>query len=369
MTPLHIVEPKLIDLTGHSHSLTQAFIAAAPPEYLERLHIWMGKNNEDLLKDCGVKRHLYFGTRLYRLEKFLCYRQLLKRGHPIFVPTTGTLDFLFLHGLLRGKRPRGKIFLYVHQFYTDKLSAPRKINMLKKLARLYPDWIVLTTTPGLLKVFQDMGFSQCEYAPCFGYSHRQPLEGPFQKLVYAGAARTDKGFGQCVAFLQELDRVAPHIPWEIQGSLPTSRRYEEDIKRALPDLHALALQDPSRRKVYRETLSQVQYQDLFQAAIVLQVYEKGSYLNKFSGITLDACYAGSPVIGIQGTWTGSVIEEFGAGIALATPSVPAMVEAFQTIYDNYASFQKGARQAGQTLSKVHDPGHIWNIIMKYLSQV
>lgn len=111
-------------------------------------------------------------------------------------------------------------------------------------------------------------------------------------------------------------------------------------------------------------LAQTQYQALFTNAICLLIYDINNYHDKFSGVVLDACYAGCPIITVANTWMGDTVNRFNAGIVLNNCTPAHILTAVKTIQQNYSFYASNADQAAITLAKEHDPKNTLFDIMR-----
>ena len=107
------------------------------------------------------------------------------------------------------------------------------------------------------------------------------------------------GFPLVIDLLSYLRKTGNELSFEIQISTPTSLRYDKATQIALNKLKALPKQNLITHK---QTLNKTQYQNLFPGAICLLIYDHKSYHDKFSGVALDAFYAGCPVITATNTF-------------------------------------------------------------------
>lgn len=360
MTQLHIIEPTLKDQAGHCHGYVQSLIQSHPAP--NQLHLWFDKKGRSLFTETACQRHLYFSRRWRKIQTFFCLKKLIKAGETIFIPTAGRLDLIYLHRLLRHRSlsQRPKIFLHFHQF---KITA-KKTALLKRLAKQHSEWIIMTPTPALLSIFKTAGFLNCECVACPGYAPQTQLKSTesFEKVIYAGAARADKGFPEVIHFLEYVEKKSIDLPLEIQISAPFSGRYDEKIETALKKLRQLSLK---KITLHRETLDKVAYQQLFQQAIVLLIYDAGYYHDKFSGVALDAFYAGCPVVATANTWAGEIVSRFQAGHVLTDRSPESILQAVQAIKNNFEMYQQRAKQAAAFLMEAHDPKQTWRVIDQY----
>ncbi|WP_267257069.1 glycosyltransferase [Coxiella endosymbiont of Ornithodoros maritimus] len=359
MRELHIIEPTLADQTGHCHAYVHSLIQANAA-FKYDLHVWLNRRGCTLYPGARVRFRPYFRHRWRKLQKFFCLRSLLCSGKTIFIPTAGRIDLIYLDWLLKEKKYEGKLFLHFHQFKVSE----KKMALLKKIAKKNPEFIMMAPTAKLLTIFQESGFQHCELVACptYGAPLRSLEENSFKKVVYAGAARVDKGFPEVVSFLEYLAEKEKSLPIELQISPPFSGRYDEKSKATLLRLANIPL---SKLIIHDRALDQADYQRLFIGGIGLLVYDGVSYQDKFSGVTLDALYAGCPIITVNNTWMGEVVERFQAGKVIDYRSPECIYEALCLIRCDYARFQENAKRAGKILSREHDPANTLKIIDKH----
>lgn len=359
MRELHIIEPTLENQGGHCHSYLHSLIQANA-DFSYNIHLWLNRRGQHLYPGTSIRLHPYFQRRWQKLQKFFCLRFLVRSCKTIFIPTAGRIDLIYLDWILKDKEYKEKLFLHFHQFKINE----KKLILLKKIAKKHPGFIIMASTLKLLAIFQRSGFKYCEHAPCPTY--RLPLfpfeRCSFKKVIYAGTARTDKGFPEVIAFLGYLMKKEKNLPVELQISLPSCGRYDDKSKRALRCLKGISLP----KLVIREcVLDQMDYQRLFIGGISLLIYDKMSYQAKFSGVALDALYAGCPIITVSDTWMSGVVQRFQAGIVVTDRSPECIYQALILIRRWYSHFQENAKRAGEILSREHDPTNTLKIIDKY----
>ncbi|OGO97416.1 MAG: hypothetical protein A3F41_05190 [Coxiella sp. RIFCSPHIGHO2_12_FULL_44_14] len=360
MKTLHIVEPTLADQTGHCYSYVRSLIKANA-ELRWKLHVWLDRRGKSLFQHEICDIHPYFYRQWRKFQQWFCLNTLLKSQQPLFIPTAGRADLIYLDRLLSQRSDHAPIFLHFHQWTVTA----KKIKLLKKIAARHPTWVIMVPTPALLETFKKAGFARTEYLPCPSYEPPPSSHRParWEKLVYAGAARTDKGFPQVVDFVEYLTQQLVQIPIVLQVSPPVSGHRDPASQQALTKVTQL----PNRYiTLHQHTLDQTAYQQLFTNAICLLLYDHHLYQAKFSGVALDAFYAGCPVIATQGTWAAQRVEQFQAGIVVTALNPEAVYNALQSIRDRYAYYAENAHRAGLTLQKEHDPLHTLQAIQKYL---
>lgn len=361
MFTLNLIEPTLYDQTGHSFSYVQSLINANS-EFTMR--VWMDKRGRGLFDNYKCIAKPYFVRAFRQIQKVFLYKKLLSEPGAIFVGTSELWDLRVLAYLSGKMHVKACVFLHFHQFR----KTPKKLAILKRIAAKAFNFHILSPTDKLLKVFKDHGFINYAVVPCPTYLPRTKSDqapGHFKKVLYAGAARKDKGFPLVVSFLQYLRSRQINTVFEIQISPPSSQRYDNATQIALSQLQAL----PRNNLIlHKDTLNQEQYLRLFRNSICLLLYDQKEYQDKFSGIALDAFYAGCPIITAKHTWMGDVAEHYGAGIALEKYEIASIQQAIDDIKDNYAAYHAKAKQAATKLAAAHDPKNTLAYVQSVLSR-
>ena len=348
----NLIEPTLFDQTGHSYTYTDCLLHANTM-FNFNFHIWLDKRGANLFKpNQNTTTHPYFFRKIRQLQKIFLYYKLLKKPQIIFIGTAAILDLIIFDKLISWlKLPTKNIFFHFHQFSQND----KKLKQLKKIAARNHNFIILTTTEKLCNIFQAAGFTNCSVIPCPtykpAYAHRIMQ---FNKVLYAGAARKDKGFPHVINTLEYLRAKDNKIPFEIQISKPNSKKYDLETKQALYRLQTLS---KNNLTIHSATLDTNQYQALFLGAICLLIYDPIYYHDKFSAIALDALYAGAPLITAKNTWMGNITEKFDAGITLEQYSPNIIQDAILEIKNHYDKYHKNAKYASATLQEIHDPKH------------
>jgi glycosyltransferase involved in cell wall biosynthesis len=248
-------------------------------------------------------------------------------------------------------KTKAQLFLHFHQFTKKN----KKIQTLQKIAGKNNTFKIFTPTKKLTKIFQIAGFNNCQTIYCPSFTNNgvyAKTNRKFEKIIYAGAARKDKGFPEVIDLLCYLKKQDINLPFEIQISPPNSGRYDKETELAINKLNKL---EKENIILHQTTLDQTQYQELFINSICLLIYDNNNYNDKFSGVTLDAFYAGCPIITVGNTWMGDTVKRFNAGIALENRSPKYIFNAINTIIQNYKQYSINAMHAATTLAKEHDP--------------
>lgn len=358
---LHIIEPTLANQAGHCYSYVRSLVRAHTNRAFD-LHVWLDRRAKTLFQEEKCCIHACFFRKLMKIQMYFRLRSLLKSNESIFIPTASRMYLLFLSWLLRKGHFDQTIFLHFHQFKVT----PEKMKLLCKVAKAHPEFIIMAPTEKLLTIFREAGFPNCEHVACPGYESRSKPSNQAaqcQKLIYAGAARLDKGFPQIVDYIEYATHQTNPLPIEVQISPPSSGRYDCASKKAIAKLNQLP---HSTLTLHAETLDRCAYQNLFDKAIALLLYERDAYANKFSGVALDSFYAGCPLVTIAGTWAGDMVKRFDAGVVLNNPSSQNIHEAVQFICHDYAHYHENAKHAGEVLQKEHDPINTLAVFKKHL---
>ncbi len=354
---LNLIEPTLYDQTGHSYMYVQCLLQANP-DFNFKIQVWLDQRGRQLLARSACIAHTYFYRPLRQVQKIFLYYKLLKQPEIILISTAELWDLKILAFFARYFKIKSKVFLQFHQFKQTK----NKLASLKKIANLNLDFTIITPTEKLEALYKNHGFKRCVTIACPTYQPAKLLNSEpekFSKVLYAGAARNDKGFAQVIDLLQYNRSIGKDTLFEIQTSMPNSQRYDATSAAALLKLKTL----PQHNLIlHATTLDQQQYLNLFKNSICLLLYSQQEYQDKFSAIALDAFYAGCPIITAKNTWMGDAAQRYNSGIAL-DDFAPATVQlAIDEIINNYTVFHVNAKHAAQQLLSLHDPKHTLEFI-------
>ncbi|BCS52419.1 glycosyltransferase [Geobacter sp. SVR] len=341
---LHIIEPTLEGEAGHCYSFVTSLCQAAGTYPLT---VWYG-NRAVISLPPGVCTRRFFFRTFRRLQAFWLYHTLLRQPGRLFISTAGRTDLILLNLACRGEIPPHKVFLYIHWFR----PSPGKRRQLEKLAERQPGITVLTPTASVFEEFRAAGFAHTRLVP-YPITPLAPGEVPaehqaFRRLLFAGAARRDKGFSAVVDFVALLAQTRQHIPVSLQTSSAHYAKFDDTTMQDLARLEAIAYPNLER---YAETLHQAEYRRLFSGAICLQLYSRQDFADRISGVTLDALSAGSPVVTLSGTWMGRVVAEFDAGAVIESSAPEVVLTAVQRVMERYEYYRDNAIVAGRELQK------------------
>src|SRR5450631_3066176 len=276
---IHIIEPTLEDEAGHCYSFVSTLCNAAHGIHIS---LWCGhKANIRLPAKIDVKR--YFFRKIRKIQFFWLSRSLLKKPGRIFVSTATRTDLYLLNLASIGTIPPDKAFFYVHWF---KPSSTKR-QQLKKLAARQPNIVILAPTVSVCEEFHAAGFARTRHVPYpitpLTSGAMSEVEQGFRHVVFAGAARCDKGFSDVVAFVELLAATGRNIPVSMQTSAQHYDKMDEDTSVSLARLEWLGYPHLKR---YSDTLKHADYYALFSGAICLQLYSQQDFADRISGVTL-----------------------------------------------------------------------------------
>lgn len=355
---INIVEPTLTNEAGHCYSFISSFCKAC--DETRTIRLWVGRHADVSFAGKNIQIRKYFHRALRRLQSYFLYRKLLQAPGRIFISTAGSADFLLLDWAARGVVPAKKVYLYSHWFRPND----KKTGRLKKLALKQPNLEILGPTPSVVKIFQDAGFKNAHVVP-YPISEQEVVtpagKGTFRHLLYAGAARRDKGFSHVVDLVEYLQEHGLQIPVALQTSPEHYGKYDA-LTRA--DIQRLQLIAYPYLQLSPETLNNNEYAALFEGAICIQLYDTTDFVDRISGVTLDAFSAGCPIVSSPGTWIARMAQRFDAGIVVEDMSPPQVLMAVQRIISEYARYNKHAIAAGKTLQDENNADALFKVITK-----
>ncbi len=377
-------------------------------------HIWLRRDAEDLFVESDrLVVHRCFTRTLRRFQAARLYRTLLKQArdapagvdHRIFISTAETVDLLLLNWAARvlpGGRivKGGLLWPYVHWYYPTK----RKLKFLRAMAAKHPGLEIVCSTESVRKVFTEAGFERVHFSPYprgtrdarGGAGHAEAQAGstvtadfaptpqgrggqevltpnpsptppgrggqePFEKILYAGAARADKGFPAVVELVALLKETGSELPVTLQCSMTHKGEHASEVATAIEKLKSL---NYPHLTLLEHTLEHGEYQAMFRGAITLQPYDVAMFADRISGVTLDSLTAGSPIIAPAATWMARQAQRFDAGIVLDDARDPRkLLDAVRRILDNWDTYAANAMRAGEEIVREHDAGKLLNLIL------
>ena len=359
MGRIDIVEPTLSSEAGHCHSFVES-VCSARREGEDGITLFAGSRARlPRIEGLGVRVVPYFHRRVRKPEAFLLYRKLLRGPGRIFVPTAGRADLTLLSLAAGRSIPPGKAFLYFHWVKPD----PSKRDFFRRASGRQPGLTIMGPTESVAGVFRECGFRDVrvvQYPVSTAPAEEAGTAGVFRHLLFAGAARRDKGFPAVVDLVRLLSDAESGIPMVVQASPEHYGKIDDGIP---AELERLATSASAGLMVLPKTLGAAEYRAMFDGAIVLQPYSKDVFADRVSGVTLDAFSAGAPVIATAGTWMARAALRFGAGVALEDLSPASIRSAVEAVRAEYARFHRNALEAGSTLRKEHDARQLLELLL------
>jgi glycosyltransferase involved in cell wall biosynthesis len=358
--PLHVVEPTLVDQTGHCHSFIGALCEAGPEQ---RFEVWAGRAAAALFPELPqVQLHPHFTRRLRRWQGLRLLYALLRAPGRVFVPTASTTDLLLAHLAARGPLPPGKVSFFFHWLRPGE----RRRQRLAALARRQPELGVLAATEACVSDLREAGFRRARFAPYpLAPSTHPPADAPaFRHLLFAGAARIDKGFPRVVDLVERLAHAGADsaLPLAIQTSARHYGKLDPAVARELERLERI--QYPALR-THPQTLERAAYGELFHGAICLQPYDRAEFAERVSAVTVDALARGAPIITSAGTWMGRAVTRWGAGLTLDRPDAAALEQAARAIAADYPRYSALARKAAAAIHEQHSARHLLDAVLSF----
>lgn len=356
---IHIVEPTLSNEAGHCFSQVNA-IAQASPDV--RIILWANRSASFTFASGNVTLKKYFFRRIRKIQCLFLYRKLLKTQQKILLSTASRLDLstfdLAAKGMLaENKIPKDRVYFYFHWLN----ASAKKLAQLKEIAQKQPNLVIFGTTPTALETFKNAGFAHTHVVPYpIPSSAVSTSQQPFSNVLFAGAARQDKGFTQVVSLIEYAAEKKLNVPFLIQCSAEHFSKYDATTKADVVRLKRISY---PHLTIYTETLDTQQYIAHFAGAICIQLYNTKDFADRVSGVTLDALAAGSPILTLADTWIARQIQQFNAGIVLHTTEPEAIIDALNEMIANYTIYSKNARSTGLALQQSHQAQQLTQLLL------
>lgn len=354
-SPIHVVEPTLQDHAGHCHSFIESVCRAGREHEFQ---VWGGRRAGTLFSELpNVTLHRHFQRRIRKLQALFLYRRLLGEPGRIFVPTAGSADLVALSLLSRGVIEPGKVFLYFQWIHWSD----RKRHRFARIAQKQPRLGIMGQTRTVADELRAVGFGDARVIPYPATFQPVPPSAvpAFDHLVYAGAARRDKGFDKVVDLVAHMAERGQRHPAIVQTCGDYYGKINAAVRGDLARLERVAY--PEVRTV-PDALDTPAFLKLFPGSISLQLYDRNDFRDRFSNVTVDAFRCGAPVVTTAGTWLGRQVERFDAGAAVQDLSAAAVLDAIESVRADYARYSRNALEAGAKLRDEHHPRHLVDAI-------
>ena len=184
--------------------------------------------------------------------------------------------------------------------------------------------------------------------------------GSSPRVLYAGEARADKGFGRLPAIADALapELNAGHLTLVCQA---TPNEFADD--RIVEAMRALAAR-PGVEVVDR-FLPSTEYDDLVGGCdLVLLPYDPEQYRARLSAVFVDATCAGVPVVVPAGTWMSDQLDrKLGAGSTFESLDPALVADAVRTCLASLTSIGRQAQDAAACARRQHDPHAVLDTIL------
>lgn len=345
MDEINVIEPTLNSEAGHCYSFVSALVRANSKGL--PLRLWIGRGAGVNFSDGHAEVRMHFFRWLRRPQGYWLYRRLLELPGKLFLSTATYTDLRLFDLAARDVVPPRKAYFYVHWFN----PSAAKLQHLQRIARRQPNLVILGPTASVVEVFKEAGFADVRLipypVPAFRGA-RQIAPQPFRYLLFAGAARRDKGFHQVVELVELLHARQASVPVTVQVSAEHFGKYDAETLKDIERLRGIPY--PHLRLV-SQTLSEGEYQALFSGAIVLQLYSMSDFSDRISGVTLDAFSGGCPVLTTADTWIARMAERFDAGQIVRDTSPQQLLACIEDIIASYDHHAAHAAEAGRILQQ------------------
>lgn len=355
---INVVEPTLMTEVGHCYSFISAFYQAGDGS--RALRLWVSRYAELAFPRKNIQIRKYFFRKIRRLQSYFLYKKLLALPEKLFISTAGQADLLLVSWAATGVVPPEKVYFYFHWFNTTD----KKIASLRKIAHKQPNLHILGATTSVIQIFKDAGFNNADLVP-YPISKQDVFHPPepnkFKHLLYAGAARRDKGFAHVVDLIAHLHESGLQIPVVLQTSPMHYGKYDATIAADMQRLQTIAY---PYLKVFPATLNASEYADLFAGAVCLQLYDRTDFSDRISGVTLDAFSAGCPIVTTAGTWMAGMSQRFDAGVIVEDTSPSRVLSAVQRVNTEYTHYNQHALTAGKILQEENSAETLYRILAK-----
>ena len=335
---IEIVEPTLEDFSGHCFGLVASLCQALAGR---PARVWAGKNSVLLKFGEGVRVEPVFSRRWRLPQSYFLYRRLLRDAGPLVITTARSNDLRLLDFAAAGTIAPGKACLYFH-WVRDTAD---KRRFMQRMAAKQPNLVILGTTPTIVEFFHTCGFRNAIHQPYPMILQRGQAEegGTARHLLYAGAARQDKGFGRMVDLVELLAARGETLAVKVQVSADQYGKYDRATAQDIERLEKIAYPGLG---ILRETQTPQAYAEMFRGGICIQAYDREDFRDRVSGVTLDALARGCPIVATSGTWISRLVGQYGAGISVEEPAAESLYRAAKAILENYAEFRRNALAAG-----------------------
>ena len=355
MQRLLVIEPNLRTPSGHYAEFVRALGARADGALID---VFAHPGADELLSSIAGVRAWTDAPRIGRpLAEWRTIMRATRTGTPFLVLTSDGRHAAAVSAAaaLSGRTP-DHACLFFHWIP----AGLRDPLLLRASARAREHALAITPTERIALAFREVGWRrvECVSYPALGPAHL-PEPVPFDHLLVAGAARMNKGLDLIAALTMRWAQEGRSIPLFVQVSTKHALRHgrrEASLVESLLASGYRGLVADDRAPDRDEYIAR------FRGALVLAPYERERFADAVSGVVLDALLHGAPVIATRGTWPGSQVERFGAGITIAERTPEALAAAIDDVLKDWPTYVARACEAARILAREHDPRHLLALI-------
>ena len=181
----------------------------------------------------------------------------------------------------------------------------------------------------------------------------EPASGPRAdkislSIVFAGEARSDKGFHLLPAAIREIFASSPKADVIFNIQAYRGNGYDQETT-------WLMLPADDRVRIHPDPLSEPEYEAFIENAdLILIPYLSGPYRAQTSGIYCEAAALGIPVVVPSGTWMADQVAKHGGGVLFEPGDASSLANACLKAIDSYASLRETAIRAAPSWRAFHN---------------
>ena len=182
------------------------------------------------------------------------------------------------------------------------------------------------------------------------------------RILYAGEARADKGFGLLPGIAEKLATERESGAMTIACQSMPSEFADEAIRAAIQ-----TLKETRGVELIDRFLPSTEYDDLIAGCdLILLPYDADQYRSRLSAIFVDATCAGVPVIVPEDTWMSRQLEEgLGAGGAFATLTPQAIATVVRQLLPKLDMVKREGHAASSRAVAQHDPRAVLRALLEF----
>ena len=334
----------------------------ADAEGATTFHVYGHRDSASLLQDrprCTV--HPIFTRKGRRWQLWRLLRRLIPGRDRVLLGTARNTDLLIacLSAQTRIVEP-GRVFSYVHWYR----PSPVGMRLLRYVARRHPGIEIVCPTDSVSTVFGGAGFENVHirrYPRTAQWIVAEAIADAPATILFAGAARVDKGFHVAVDLVELLHHEQSSLPVTIQCSTTHWGELQASVRTQIERLRTI---DYPHLTLVEDTLDQDAYQSMTAGTLTIQPYDAAEFTDRISGVTLDALMGGSPLIVPAHTWMARQVERFDAGVIVEDgQSCDQILAAVDAVLADWHRYAANAAAGGWQLSAEHDARKLLELLL------